>query len=69
MVVAGGMESMSNIPHYLTEMRGGIRLGHGEIVDGMIKDGKQLGEGLGAREGKEKRGGGERGEGSEGGGG
>jgi acetyl-CoA C-acetyltransferase len=38
-VVAGGMESMSNIPHYLPAMRNGIKLGHGEVVDGMIKDG------------------------------
>jgi acetyl-CoA C-acetyltransferase len=39
-VVAGGMESMSNIPHYLPRMRTGIRLGHGELVDGMVKDGE-----------------------------
>jgi acetyl-CoA acetyltransferase len=44
-VVAGGMESMSNIPHYLPGMRGGVRLGHGECVDGMIKDGEPGGEG------------------------
>jgi hypothetical protein len=39
-VVAGGMESMSNVPHYLTNSRTGLRLGHGQIVDGLIKDGK-----------------------------
>lgn len=39
-VVAGGMESMSNVPHYLPAMRMGVRLGHSEIVDGLIKDGE-----------------------------
>jgi acetyl-CoA C-acetyltransferase len=34
------MESMSNVPHYLPSMRMGVRLGHGEIVDGLIKDGE-----------------------------
>lgn len=38
-VVAGGMESMSNVPHYLPGMRLGTRLGHSEVVDGLIKDG------------------------------
>eukprot|EP00877_Chromochloris_zofingiensis_P000052 jgi/Chrzof1/10047/Cz04g25080.t1_ATO2A[v5.2] len=38
-VVAGGMECMSAIPHYLPSVRSGIRLGHGEMVDGMIRDG------------------------------
>ncbi|KAL5574825.1 hypothetical protein UlMin_016524 [Ulmus minor] len=38
-VVAGGMESMSNAPKYLQEVRKGSRLGHDTIVDGMIKDG------------------------------
>jgi acetyl-CoA C-acetyltransferase len=38
-VVAGGMESMSNVPHYLPGLRQGNRLGHGEMVDGLIKDG------------------------------
>ena len=37
-VVAGGMESMSNVPHYL-QARTGIKLGHGQLTDGMIKDG------------------------------
>lgn len=40
-VVVGGMESMSNIPHYLPAMRGGIRYGNGEVVDGIVRDGLQ----------------------------
>ena len=38
-VVAGGMESMSNAPHYLAGMRGGIKAGDAKLVDGMIHDG------------------------------
>jgi acetyl-CoA C-acetyltransferase len=38
-IVAGGMESMSNVPYYLTKARTGYRLGHGELIDGMIHDG------------------------------
>ena len=38
-VVAGGMESMSNVPYYLPKARFGYRLGHGEIQDGMVYDG------------------------------
>ena len=38
-VVAGGMESMSNVPYYLTKARSGYRMGHGSLVDGMIHDG------------------------------
>jgi acetyl-CoA C-acetyltransferase len=38
-VVAGGMESMSNVPHYLTSSRAGYRLGDGKLVDGVIFDG------------------------------
>lgn len=38
-VVAGGMESMSNIPYYLDKARNGYRLGHGSVIDGMVKDG------------------------------
>ncbi len=38
-VVAGGMESMSNIPYYLGKARTGYRLGHGQLEDGIIKDG------------------------------
>jgi acetyl-CoA C-acetyltransferase len=37
--VAGGMESMSQIPYYLPKGRYGMRYGHGEIVDGLLKDG------------------------------
>jgi len=38
-VVAGGMESMSNVPYYLPQARGGYRMGNGQIIDGMIHDG------------------------------
>lgn len=38
-VIAGGMESMSNIPYYLDKARNGYRLGHGQIIDGLVKDG------------------------------
>lgn len=37
--LVGGTESMSNTPHLLPRARFGQRLGHGEIVDGMYKDG------------------------------
>jgi acetyl-CoA C-acetyltransferase len=39
LVVAGGMESMSNAPHYVYGMRGGIKAGNQQLVDGMIHDG------------------------------
>jgi acetyl-CoA C-acetyltransferase len=38
-VIAGGMESMSNVPYYLDKARTGYRLGNGQITDGLIKDG------------------------------
>ncbi len=38
-VVAGGMESMSNAPHYLHGIRGGVKIGNQNILDGMIHDG------------------------------
>jgi acetyl-CoA C-acetyltransferase len=38
-VVAGGMESMSNIPYYLDKARNGYRMGNGQITDGLIYDG------------------------------
>lgn len=38
-VVAGGMESMSNVPYYLDKARNGYRLGDGKIIDGLVKDG------------------------------
>lgn len=37
--IAGGMESMSNIPYYLPSARTGYRLGHNTVVDGVIQDG------------------------------
>ena len=38
-VVAGGMESMSNIPYYLMKARTGYKYGHGELLDGLQYDG------------------------------
>jgi acetyl-CoA C-acetyltransferase len=38
-VVAGGMESMSNVPYYLPSARGGMRLGNATAIDGLIHDG------------------------------
>jgi acetyl-CoA C-acetyltransferase len=38
-MVAGGMESMSNIPYYLPGARTGYRLGNNTVVDGLISDG------------------------------
>lgn len=38
-VLAGGMESMSNAPYYLPQARTGYRMGNGALVDGMIHDG------------------------------
>ena len=38
-VIAGGMESMSNVPHYFTKGRTGQKLGDMKMSDGMIKDG------------------------------
>ncbi|RJG14489.1 acetyl-CoA C-acyltransferase [Massilia cavernae] len=38
-VIAGGMESMSNAPHLMPQVRGGLRLGHGRVVDHMFLDG------------------------------
>jgi acetyl-CoA C-acetyltransferase len=38
-IVAGGMESMSNAPHYVFGMRTGIKAGNTQLVDGMIHDG------------------------------
>ncbi len=38
-VVAGGMESMSNVPYYLPQSRQGYRMGNQTVVDGMIHDG------------------------------
>jgi acetyl-CoA C-acetyltransferase len=38
-IVAGGMESMTNIPYYLPKARFGYKYGGGELVDGLEKDG------------------------------
>lgn len=38
-MVAGGMESMTNAPYMLPKMRGGARLGHGQVIDHMFLDG------------------------------
>jgi len=38
-IVAGGMESMSNCPYLLERAREGLRLGHGQVIDSMINDG------------------------------
>jgi acetyl-CoA C-acetyltransferase len=38
-IVAGGMESMSNAPHYVYGYRGGVKFGDQTLVDGMIRDG------------------------------
>ena len=38
-IVAGGMENMSRTPHLLEKARFGYRMGNGEIIDSMIKDG------------------------------
>lgn len=39
LVVAGGFESMSNAPHYLRGLRGGVKLGDGTLQDGLVHDG------------------------------
>lgn len=38
-MVAGGMESMSNAPYLMTKARGGFRMGHGQVYDHMFLDG------------------------------
>jgi acetyl-CoA C-acetyltransferase len=38
-VIAGGMESMTNAPYLLPKMRGGARIGHGAVQDSMFLDG------------------------------
>ena len=40
-VIAGGMESMTNAPYLLPKARGGLRMGHGEVLDHMFTDGLQ----------------------------
>ena len=39
MIVAGGMENMTSAPHLLPQARSGYRLGNGELVDSMVRDG------------------------------
>ncbi len=39
MAVAGGMESMSNVPYYLRGLRSGVKFGDQKLVDGLIHDG------------------------------
>ncbi len=39
LIIAGGMESMSNAPHYLKGMRNGVKMGNQQLIDGMISDG------------------------------
>ncbi|SKB44433.1 acetyl-CoA C-acyltransferase [Dyadobacter psychrophilus] len=51
LIVAGGMESMSQVPYYLPKARNGYGYGNGEIIDGLLKDGlvdvyDQIGMGL-----------------------
>jgi len=38
-VVAGGMESMTNIPYYIPKARYGYKYGHGQLIDGLLQDG------------------------------
>jgi acetyl-CoA C-acetyltransferase len=38
-MVAGGMESMSNAPYYVTGMRNGVKFGNQQMIDGLIHDG------------------------------
>ena len=40
-IVAGGMESMSNIPYYIPNGRNGYRYGNGELLDGIVRDALQ----------------------------
>ena len=38
-VIAGGTESMSNVPHYLPSLRNGSKFGNAELADGILRDG------------------------------
>jgi acetyl-CoA C-acetyltransferase len=38
-IVAGGMENMSQTPYYMDKARFGLKMGHGQLIDGMLKDG------------------------------
>ena len=48
-IVAGGTESMSNVPHYLPTLRNGVKYGNVELVDGCARDG--LSDAYGKKEG------------------
>ena len=38
-ILAGGMESMSNVPYYLDKNRFGAKYGNGQVIDGLVRDG------------------------------
>ena len=57
-VVAGGMESMSNAPYLLAKARGGYRVGHDRILDHMMLDGLEDAYEAGPLHGRFRRGGG-----------
>jgi acetyl-CoA C-acetyltransferase len=38
-ILAGGMESMSNVPYYLDKARFGAKYGNGQMIDGLVRDG------------------------------
>lgn len=38
-IIAGGMENMSQVPYYLDKARFGYKMGHANLIDGMVKDG------------------------------
>lgn len=38
-IIAGGMESMSNVPYYIPKARYGYKYGNGELIDGLLHDG------------------------------
>src|SRR5947209_3895082 len=48
-IVAGGMESMSNAPYLLPKARSGQRLGHGQVLDHMFLDGLEAHYSLASR--------------------
>jgi acetyl-CoA C-acetyltransferase len=56
LVAAGGMESMSNAPYLLPKMRGGARIGHGQVIDHMFLDGLEDAYDKGRLDGKFCRG-------------
>ena len=38
-IIAGGMENMSAVPHYLMSSRNGVKLGNTPLIDGLVNDG------------------------------